>query len=84
MATGIFIDAATGETIERELTAEEIESLESKMTDEQINDLARQKRRAEFIAEADPLFFGWQRGENSEQAWLDKIAEIRDRHPYSS
>ena len=42
------------------------------------------ERRAAYVNEADPLFFGWQRGENTEQEWLDKVAEIRDRHPYPS
>lgn len=50
------------------------------------NELARkqaqQNRQADYITEADPLYFGWQRGENTEQAWLDKVAEIRARYPY--
>lgn len=44
---------------------------------------AERARAAAFRSEADPLFFGWQRGENSEQQWLDKVAEIRARHPYA-
>lgn len=46
------------------------------------NEQARQHRLTAFRDEADPLFFGWQRGENSEQAWLDKCEEIRQRFPY--
>jgi len=46
------------------------------------NDQARQSRLTAFEQEADPLFFGWQRGENTEQEWLDKVAEIRARFPY--
>ena len=42
------------------------------------------KRRSAYEAEADPLYFGWQRGENTEQDWLDKVAEIRARYPYPS
>jgi hypothetical protein len=42
----------------------------------------KQARQAAYQAEADPLYFGWQRGENTEQAWLDKVAEIRARYPY--
>lgn len=38
-------------------------------------------RRADYAAEADPLFFKWQRGEGTQQQWLDKIAEIKTRHP---
>jgi hypothetical protein len=48
----------------------------------QANDNARQSRMAAFRDEADPLFFGWQRGENTEQEWLDKCEEIRQRFPY--
>ena len=46
-------------------------------TQEQIDAL----RQAAYQAEADPLFFKWQRGESTEQAWLDKIAAIRQRYP---
>lgn len=46
------------------------------------NEAARRSRLAAFRDEADPLFFGWQRGENAEQAWLDKCEEIRQRFPY--
>jgi hypothetical protein len=38
-------------------------------------------RRAAYSLEADPLFFGSERGENERQAWLDKIQEIKDRWP---
>ena len=38
-------------------------------------------RRAAYIAEADPLFFKAQRGEVEQQVWLDKVAEIKLRHP---
>jgi hypothetical protein len=35
-----------------------------------------------YQIEADPLFFKYQRGEGSEQDWLDKVEEIRQRFPY--
>lgn len=44
-------------------------------------DQAEANRRAAYIAEADPLFFKAQRGEVEQQAWLDKIAEIKARYP---
>lgn len=34
-------------------------------------------RKQLYIKEADPLFFKWQRGEATQQEWLDKIAEIK-------
>ena len=33
---------------------------------------------------SDPLFFKWQAGEATEEEWLAKRAEIRERFPYSS
>jgi len=47
------------------------------------NKAAENARAHDFRNESDPLFFGWQRGENTEQEWLDKVAEIRARHPYA-
>jgi len=47
------------------------------------NATAQANRHQAFIAEADPLYFAWQRGESTEQAWLDKCAEIRQRYPYT-
>lgn len=38
-------------------------------------------RRAAYAAEADHLFFKAQRGEATEQEWVEKIAEIRARYP---
>jgi hypothetical protein len=46
------------------------------------NAQAAANRVAAYAAEADPLFFYWQAGEGTEQAWLEKRAEIRDRYPY--
>lgn len=51
-------------------------------TPEDILEDAREARAAAYRREADPLFFKWQRGEGSEQDWLDKVAEIRAAHPY--
>ena len=38
-------------------------------------------RQSAYAAESDPLFFQWQRGAGTEQAWLDKVAEIQARFP---
>ena len=43
---------------------------------------AQASRAAAYNAEADPIFFQYQRGEATEQDWLDKIEEIRARYPY--
>lgn len=41
-----------------------------------------QAQRAEaYRTESDPLFFKAQRGEATQQQWLDKVAEIKARYP---
>lgn len=39
-----------------------------------------EKKRAAYQAEADPLFFKWQRGEATKEAWEAKVAEIKARY----
>lgn len=38
-------------------------------------------RRDAYAAESDPIFFMSQRGEATQQEWLDKVAEIKARWP---
>jgi len=38
-------------------------------------------RRADYEAQSDPLFFEWQRGAGTEQAWLDAVAAVKAAHP---
>lgn len=38
-------------------------------------------RKAAYAAESDPIFFMAQRGEATQQQWLDKVAEIKARWP---
>lgn len=45
-------------------------------------DFLRDRRRAAYTKEADPLFMKWQRGEGSKDAWLTMVAEIKERYPY--
>lgn len=42
---------------------------------------AKATRALAYQAESDPIFFKWQRGEATEQEWLDKVAEIKTRYP---
>lgn len=46
------------------------------------NKIAKENRTAAYKLEADPLFFKAQRGEATQQEWLDKVAEIQARYPY--
>lgn len=41
----------------------------------------KRNRQAAYQLESDPIFFQWQRGENTEEAWKAKIAEIQARYP---
>lgn len=41
----------------------------------------KEQRRQAYTLESDPLFFQWQRGEATEQAWKDKVDEIQARYP---
>jgi hypothetical protein len=40
------------------------------------------QRHAAYVADADPLFFKWQRGTGTEQEWLDAVQAVKDAHPY--
>lgn len=63
-------------------TLQEIENAWSLAENAMINKETESSRKIAFQLEADPLFFGWQRGENTQQEWLDKVEEIRQRYPY--
>ena len=39
-------------------------------------------RRAKYQLLCDPLFFGFQRGDNTEQEWLDAVQAVKDANPY--
>ena len=41
-----------------------------------------QARRAEYQATTDPMFFEFQRGDVTEQAWLDAVQAVKDANPY--
>jgi hypothetical protein len=47
------------------------------------NKAVETQRKAAYEQEADPLFFKWQRGEITQQVWLDKVEEIKTRYPKS-
>lgn len=42
----------------------------------------RKKREEAYPVEADPIFFKSQRGEATQEEWLAKVAEIKQRFPY--
>ena len=39
-------------------------------------------RRTQYEAQSDGLFFEWQRGTNTKEAWEDAVQAIKDANPY--
>ena len=67
-----------------ELTPEQIAEREEWEAGEHQRNIDRimEQRRNSYIINADPLFFGWQRGNNTEQEWLDAVQAVKDANPY--
>ena len=42
----------------------------------------KQLRLQAYEQESDPIFFKWQRGEATEQQWLDAVAQVSLQFPY--
>ena len=62
-------------------TQAELESHWGEVQKEAQLERVRKKRAIAYREEADPIFLKYQRGEATEQQWLDKIAEIKERFP---
>jgi hypothetical protein len=75
----VVADAAAAWT--PEIIAAYAASLLPAPTPEQVAEATRIRRQAAYQAEADPLYFKWQRGEATEAEWLAKVAEIKTRYP---
>jgi len=56
------------------------EQVETEKKEAELQQVENNRRNA-YRNEADPLFLKWQRGEATEQEWLDKIDEIKERFP---
>lgn len=68
--------------VQAQPTEAEIKAEIKRLQDELPNKIAKENRAAAYKLEADPLFFKAQRGEATQQEWLDKVAEIQARYPY--
>lgn len=51
-------------------------------TTEQIKAEVKAERQRRMALAADPIYFQWQRGEATEQEWLDAVEAIRASLPY--
>ena len=74
---GAFDAQGNQVTVDEAAVAVEIQRLQPIKAAEQ----ADAKRKAAYIAEADPLFFKAQRGEATVEEWQAKVAEIKARFP---
>lgn len=45
-------------------------------------DAVTEARRVAYQVESDPIFFQYQRGEKTEQDWLDAVQAVNDANPY--
>ena len=72
-----WLDTKQAQPTEAEVTAE-VARLQAELP----NKIAKENRAAAYKLEADPLFFKAQRGEITQQEWLDKVEEIKQRFPY--
>ena len=63
-------------------TKEEIEAYWPEVKHEIDCDFVAIQRKEAYLQISDPLFFQYQRGEVSEQDWLDSVNSIKEMYPY--
>lgn len=63
-------------------TKEELEALWPEVESEINKELVEKARADAYRETADPLFFQYQRGEATEQQWLDAVQAVKDAYPY--
>jgi hypothetical protein len=65
-----------GKIVESEFKAEILRN--------EFNAQQKKKRRAAYAIESDPVFFKSQRGEATNQEWLDAVAAVNAKFPYQA
>lgn len=72
------------EIIYRELTPEEIAEREAWEAGayQREYDAVTEARRNAYQTESDPIFFQYQRGEKTQQEWLDAVQAVNAANPY--
>ena len=63
-------------------TLAELEAEWAQVEYEVAYEAVQKARQAAYQAESDPVFFDYQRGEVTEQDWLDAVQAVKDAHPY--
>lgn len=60
----------------------ELEALWPEVQYERAYAATEQARAAAYRETSDPIFFEYQRGDATEQEWLDAVQAVKDAHPY--
>jgi hypothetical protein len=63
-------------------TLAELEAEWAQVEYEVAYEAVQKARQAAYQSESDPIFFDFQRGEVTEQDWLDAVHAVKDAHPY--
>jgi len=63
-------------------TLAELEAEWAQVEYEVAYEAVQKQRQAAYQSESDPVFFDYQRGEVTEQDWLDAVQAVKDAHPY--
>ena len=63
-------------------TLAELEAVWAQVEYEVAYEAVQKARQAAYQSESDPVFFDYQRGEVTEQDWLDAVQAVKDAHPY--
>ena len=82
---GYYCDGAFWSTNVTSVISTVKEVADDYMTPDQIEGYNAQQsasRAAAYPTQSDPIFFQWQRGQKTEQEWLDAVAAIHAQYPY--
>ena len=63
-------------------TFAELEAVWAQVEYEVAYEAVQKARQTAYQADSDPVFFDYQRGEVTEQEWLDAVQAVKDAHPY--
>ena len=63
-------------------TKKALETLWPEIQTEMAREAIEIARQNAYRTKSDPIFFEYQRGDKTEQEWLDAVQAVKDAHPY--
>jgi hypothetical protein len=63
-------------------TEKQLEALWPEVQYEVAYEQVEKARASAYRETSDPIFFEYQRGDKTEQEWLDAVQAVKDAHPY--